>query len=227
MLPTFLFNRFPAGVRDSFASRADRSPGDSDCRRGIAGPGWVGSRNAGGRLPTPQRAEATVTQVSSEEDMAVSVEGNPRMVLQPGDRACVLQAASSGDYPATGCTVIALSFAPVRPRSRGGLSPRALRRVCEYVEAHLNENISIRVLAETAGLSMYHFARVFKQSMGVTPHGYLVQCRVRRAQELLAGTDLPLSEIALASGFSDQSHCARRFREHIGVTPRGYRWSMR
>jgi transcriptional regulator GlxA family with amidase domain len=123
----------------------------------------------------------------------------------------------------------AIDFGPVqlRPRIRGGLPPRALRRVREYVEAHLEESVSIQALADAAGLSMYHFARAFKQSEGMTPHGYVVQCRVRRVQELLAGTDLPLSEIALASGFSDQSHCARRFREHVGVTPSDYRWSMR
>jgi len=98
--------------------------------------------------------------------------------------------------------------------------------VREFIEAHLEENIGVQVLASTAGLSMCHFARAFKRSEGVTPHNYLVQCRVRRAKDLLAATDLPLSEIALASGFSDQSHCARRFREHVGVTPSSYRWSM-
>jgi transcriptional regulator GlxA family with amidase domain len=113
------------------------------------------------------------------------------------------------------------------PRIRGALPPRALRRVREYIEAHLEETVSIDALARIASLSMYHFSRAFKQSEGVTPHHYLLQCRVRRAQELLTGTDLPLSEIALASGFSDQSHCARRFREHIGITPSSYRWSMR
>jgi len=99
--------------------------------------------------------------------------------------------------------------------------------VCEFIEAHVAENISIQVLATIAGLSMYHFARAFKQSKGLTPHSYLVQCRVQRAQDLLAATDLPLSEVALASGFADQSHCARRFREHVGVTPGHYRWLMR
>ena len=113
------------------------------------------------------------------------------------------------------------------PRIRGGLPPRALRRVREYIEAHLEETISIDALAGIVGLSKYHFARAFKQSEGLTPHDYLLQCRVRRAQELLANTDLPLSEIALASGFSDQSHCARRFRERVGITPGRYRWSMR
>jgi AraC-like DNA-binding protein len=102
-----------------------------------------------------------------------------------------------------------------------------LRRVREFIEAHLEENISIQTLAGIAGLSMYHFARAFKKSEGMTPHEYLIQRRVRRAKDLLAGTDLPLSEIALASGFSDQSHCARRFREHVGVTPSSYRWSLR
>jgi len=113
------------------------------------------------------------------------------------------------------------------PRIRGGLPPRVLRRVREYIETHLEESISIQVLANITGLSMYHFARAFKQSEGMTPHEYLVQCRVRRAQELLADSDLLISEIALASGFSDQSHCARKFRQHVGVTPSSYRWSMR
>ena len=118
-------------------------------------------------------------------------------------------------------------LAQARPRIRGGLPPRALTRVREYIEAHLEETISIEALAGIVGFSKYHFARAFKQSEGLTPHDYLLQCRVRRAQELLANTDLPLSEIALASGFSDQSHFARRFRERLGVTPSSYRWSMR
>jgi transcriptional regulator GlxA family with amidase domain len=123
--------------------------------------------------------------------------------------------------------VAASTVVQLRPRIRGGLPPRALRRVREFIETHLEENISIQVLAGIAGLSMYHFARAFKQSEGMTPHEYLIHCRVRRAKDLLAETDLPLSEIALASGFSDQSHCARRFREHVGVTPSSYRWSTR
>lgn len=123
--------------------------------------------------------------------------------------------------------VAAPSVAQLRPRIRGGLPPRALRNVREFIETHLEDNISIQALAAAAGLSMYHFARAFKQSEGVSPHHYVMRRRVRRAQDLLAATDLPLSEIALAAGFADQSHCARRFREHVGVTPSSYRWSMR
>jgi transcriptional regulator GlxA family with amidase domain len=118
-------------------------------------------------------------------------------------------------------------FAGLLPPFRGGLPPRASQRVREYIDAHLNKNISVQMLADIAGLSMYHFTRVFKQSEGVTPHLYLIQRRIKRAMELLSDTNLPLSEIAFLVGFSDQSHCARRFREHVGLSPRDYRRSMR
>jgi len=147
------------------------------------------------------------------------------MLSNASDLSCSSQPTLGGHVsPAIDKTAI---LAHLHPRIRGGLPPRALRRVREYIEDHLEETISIEALAGIVGLSMYHFARAFKQSEGLTPHDYLVQRRVRRAQELLASTDLPLSEIALASGFSDQSHCARRFREHVGITPSSYRWSMR
>jgi transcriptional regulator GlxA family with amidase domain len=110
---------------------------------------------------------------------------------------------------------------------RGGLTPRAHRRVREHIEAHLDHRISIQDLAGIAGLSMHHFARAFKQSEGVSPHNYLLQRRIQRARALLASTDVAISVIAVACGFSDQSHCSRRFKERVGVTPRRYRWSMR
>jgi transcriptional regulator GlxA family with amidase domain len=153
-----------------------------------------------------------------------SMEGD--MFLSSTSSAYTEQSVS-GYLVSTTSDTAAEKILQLPPRVRGGLPPRALRRVRDFVEAHLEENISVQALACIAGLSMYHFARAFKQSEGMTPHEYLVQCRVRRAKDLLAATDLPLSEIALASGFSDQSHCARRFREHVGVTPSSYRWSTR
>jgi transcriptional regulator GlxA family with amidase domain len=112
-------------------------------------------------------------------------------------------------------------------RVRCGLPPRAKGRVLEYIVTHLNENITNDALAEVAGLSVCHFARMFKQTVGVSPHRYVLQCRIEWARELLAGMDMPLSEIAIVTGFSDQSHYTRWFREIIGVTPGSYRWSMR
>jgi AraC-like DNA-binding protein len=113
------------------------------------------------------------------------------------------------------------------PRPHAGLSPGALRRVCEFVDAHLSERPDLAMLAAVAGVSKHHFARGFKQSVGVTPHHYLVQKRVERALDMLAHTDLSLSEIAHAAGFSDQSHLARHFRQMLGVTPGQFRWSQR
>jgi AraC-like DNA-binding protein len=111
--------------------------------------------------------------------------------------------------------------------ARGGLPPAAMRRVREHVEAHLSESMDLAELAAIAGLSVYHFARAFKQTAGVAPHHYLVHRRVERAQEMLARSGLPLSEIALAAGFSDQSHLARHFRQRLGMTPGQFRWSHR
>jgi transcriptional regulator of acetoin/glycerol metabolism len=113
------------------------------------------------------------------------------------------------------------------PQAHGGLSSGAMRRVREYVQVHLSESIDLATLAGVAGLSLHHFARQFRQSVGVTPHHYLTQTRLERAQEMLVQTDLSLSEIAYAAGFFDQSHLARHFRHTLGTTPREFRSSQR
>jgi AraC-like DNA-binding protein len=112
-------------------------------------------------------------------------------------------------------------------RARGGLPPGVLRRIHEYVDAHVSENIELSDLAAVAGLSVFHFAREFKRSVGVTPHLFLLQRRVDQAKAMLARSDLSLSEIAVVLGFADQSHFTRRFREFVGTTPNEYRWSLR
>jgi AraC-like DNA-binding protein len=120
-----------------------------------------------------------------------------------------------------------LKLPPPASHAHGGLPAGTMRRVREYVDVHLSESINLAMLAAVAGLSMHHFAREFKQSFGVTPHHYLTQKRVERAQEMLAQTDLSLPEIAYSTGFSDQSHLARHFRHMLGTTPREFRWSQR
>ena len=105
------------------------------------------------------------------------------------------------------------------PTNRGGLAPARANRVCEYIDSHLQENIALEVLAEIAQLSVHHFARSFRQTLGIPPHNYIVQRRVEHAQQLLRNTDLPLSEIAIVAGFTDQSHLARHFRTFTGISP--------
>lgn len=116
---------------------------------------------------------------------------------------------------------------PPVQRARGGLPPRVLKRISEHIEGNLERRINIESLAGVAGLSLFHFARAFKQSAGVTPHEFVTRRRIERAIDLLVSTELPLSEIAIAAGFADQSHCARRFREYVGMSPREYRWWKR
>jgi len=109
----------------------------------------------------------------------------------------------------------------------GGLTPRSLQLVREYIDVHLSENIQLETLADIVGLSRYYFARAFKRSVGTSPHCYLMQRRLGRAQMLLANTDLPLAQVALESGFNDQSHFSNRFRSTTGVTPKAFRWLKR
>lgn len=112
-------------------------------------------------------------------------------------------------------------------QSRGGLPPRTLRRVQEYVDSHLSENLELEQLALTAGLSLHHFARTFKASAGVTPHQFVLQRRISLARDLLTSTDRPIADIAIAAGFSDQSHLIRHFRQSFAVSPSAFRRSHR
>lgn len=107
-----------------------------------------------------------------------------------------------------------------------GLTPTALRRVREYIDAHLEGDLSLKTLAQIAGLSISHFARAFKKTEGMTPHAYVLERRLAHARKLLLETKLSLSEIAFAVGFADQSHFARRFRRQIGVAPNEFRRSQ-
>lgn len=117
--------------------------------------------------------------------------------------------------------------ADIHMPARGGLPPRAFRRVREYILAHLTDNISNTLLAGFVGLSASHFSRAFKQSAGVSPHRFVLESRIEQVKQLLAETELPLAQIAVIAGFGDQSHCSRWFRKLVGVTPSRFRWSLR
>lgn len=105
---------------------------------------------------------------------------------------------------------------------RGGLPAPTLKRVTEYVHAHHAGTVSLAELAGVAHLSQHHFARLFRQSMGMTPHQYLIHCRVERARALLRGGTHSVGHVAQAVGFADQSHLTRHFRRLVGTTPARY-----
>ncbi|MBV8392501.1 MAG: helix-turn-helix domain-containing protein [Alphaproteobacteria bacterium] len=107
-----------------------------------------------------------------------------------------------------------------------GLTPAAMRRINDHIDAHLDGDLSVKSLATVAGLSESHFIRAFKVAEGVTPHAFVLERRLAKARRLLIKSSLPLSEIAAAVGFADQSHLARRFRQRIGVSPSEFRKSQ-
>ena len=111
------------------------------------------------------------------------------------------------------------------PTSKG-LSPERLQRVRDYIEAHLDDDLSLTVLADIACLSPYHFSRSFKEAAGVGPQRYVIQRRLERAKTLLRRTHEPLALIAQEAGFADQSHLNSIFRREMGVTPGRFRASM-
>jgi AraC family transcriptional regulator len=105
----------------------------------------------------------------------------------------------------------------------GGMNGIRLRRVVEYIEEHLNEDINLCALASIAGFSVHHFHEVFKAEAGTSPHHYLIERRVHRAKELLLGNDMPIAQIATEVGFSGQSHLTLHFRRLAGTTPSRFR----
>ncbi len=102
----------------------------------------------------------------------------------------------------------------------GGISQHKLRLVTDYINDYLERELSLDELAAIAQLSPYHFSRTFKQSTGISPHQYVIQQRVERAKQLLLQGKMSLSEIAIACGFSHQSHLNRHFKRITGVTPK-------
>lgn len=98
-----------------------------------------------------------------------------------------------------------------------------IERVMDYVRDRLDADLSLVELAEIAGLSVSHFKAVFRTSVGVPVHRYVLRERVRLAARLLRNTALPLSDVALRAGFSHQSHMASALKRHLGVTPAQFR----
>lgn len=104
-----------------------------------------------------------------------------------------------------------------------GLTHQQMRRVMDFVQAHLDQDISLKVLAQQAGFSSYHFARLFRQTTGESPHQFVLRQRIERAQGLLKERDIPLVRVAIESGFANQSHFTQAFKRYLGLTPRAYR----
>jgi AraC family transcriptional regulator len=111
--------------------------------------------------------------------------------------------------------------------SRVGPVDRRLRRALEFMHDNYGRELALEEIAASAYLSEYHFARLFKQITGVTPHVYLANLRIEKARRLLVETSLPVIEIAAMVGYQSQSHFTKIFKSVTGITPRAYRDSSR
>jgi AraC family transcriptional regulator len=105
------------------------------------------------------------------------------------------------------------------PKSCGGLSPWQMRRATELLDTHLDGNIALQKVAEACELSVSHFARAFKKTFHRPPHNWLAERRVDRVRDLMMNSRLPLADIAIRCGFTDQSALNRSFKRIHGVSP--------
>ena len=121
-------------------------------------------------------------------------------------------------------TVKTFSGAPISAGRRGGgLAPWAERQCIAYMRENLSRDVQLSDLAQIAGLSPHHFARMFRQNTGTSPHAYLMGARMEKARALLAQTSMPVSDVAALVGYSAPSTFARLFKAHVGETPQRYR----
>jgi AraC family transcriptional regulator len=102
---------------------------------------------------------------------------------------------------------------------KGRLSPSQVRRLTQYIDCRLHEQLNLETLAAVAGLGVWTFTRHFRESFGRTPHAYIIEQRVDRARRLLAKSCMPIKAVASVCGFADQAHMTRLFQTHLHTTP--------
>jgi AraC family transcriptional regulator len=142
---------------------------------------------------------------------AACIERACALVLLVAEQDCTSSAASS----------ISASLAP------GGLASLQMGAVTAHIEATLERRVRVADMARIAGLNVTLFTRAFRASFGQSPRAYIVQRRLNRAMEMMLSTREPLSQIAVACGFCDQSHFSRHFHNRFGITPHVWRHQLR
>lgn len=108
------------------------------------------------------------------------------------------------------------------PPIANGLPRYILRRVVDYIQEHLEQDLTLATLAAIAQISPSYFSRLFKQSTGLSPHQYVIQCRIERAKRLLLQGKLSIPEIAYSLGFTHQSHFSHHFKRLVGSSPKAF-----
>ena len=129
----------------------------------------------------------------------------------------------SGALPPLAERFVALGQPPAMATTQRAADRKRAIESALWIEAHSADPIDLNALAQRAGLSSYHYLRVFAAALGVTPHQFVVRSRLRHAARLLADEERSVTDIALDVGFADLSNFVRSFRRAAGVSPRGFR----
>ncbi len=157
------------------------------------------------------------TDVVRDREVAARLRRFHRLSELPGSSLLEREA-----YLAATLVLLVSRYAAPRQAPRSpGRERRAIRLSREYLEEHAEENVTLQALARFAGLSAFHLCRVFRDSVGMPPHSYQTQVRVRRAKSLLRA-GLPITQVAAEAGFYDQAHLTRHFKRIVGLTPGRY-----
>jgi AraC family transcriptional regulator len=144
--------------------------------------------------------------------------------LQPGCADGNLDAAAEYLLDALIVRIASLSNRCAEfPRSRISMAPATLRRVCDFIETHYADPITLDDMASVAGYSRFHFVRAFREATGTPPYAFLIQTRIRHAAMMLMSPGAIVAEVAQSTGFSTHAQFSTRFKEHVGVTPADYR----
>jgi transcriptional regulator GlxA family with amidase domain len=148
-------------------------------------------------------------------DRAVGTDWNEEHAHEVA-RAIITCLRESADFPADG-----------RQTRAPGLSRESLRRAVRHIHGNLDTKLNWEQIADAVGLAPFNFGRSFKLTTGLTPHQYVIRCRMRKAMSLLVNTDQTICDIALDVGCSCQSHLTTLFRKHTGTTPGAFRMASK
>jgi AraC family transcriptional regulator len=143
--------------------------------------------------------------------------------IERGDAGSALQLDALGTMLCVHLLRLASKGVALPLHRRGGLAAWQIKRSTECMRSRLNENPTLAELAAEVGVSQSHFSHAFKQSTGMSPHRYLMQCRLQKAKELLANTTMSMIEIAVSIGYSEPTQLARLFAMELDTTPTAYR----
>ncbi len=169
-----------------------------------------------------QREIELIPQLSIDDLVIQQLALALKMEIQTGCRSGRLYGESLGIAIAARLALNYVVSKPLSASKANGLSQSQLARIVDYMKANLAQDLSIADLATLTNMSESHFSRSFKQSAGMAPYRYLMQQRVKRAEQLLKQQSVAISTIALDCGFANQTHLTKVFRQMTGTTPKAY-----